>query len=310
ERAYTNEAGISADMEYSETDAENSDGFNAEAAEEKENNTADIVRKEMLVYSCNMTVDVLDFDSAVSSFRESLDTYDAFVETENYSDNGSSGRWQYSDEIRWKTYTATVRVPSEKYSEFCDTASSLGDLRSRNASVQNLSSEYYDISTTLEIYETREKRYKELLSNTNDESRAMSVEKQLADIQIEIAKLKTRMKDINTDVAYSYVNISLNEVREYSEEPVRTDTFFQRLSNTISKASSSFLSTMEKILFALIYILPHALVIVLVLFVIAKIVKSIKRFHTRRTDNSTGKSNNHSDSDSKEETNIQDKTDK
>ena len=44
ERAYTNEAGISADMEYSETDAENSDGFNAEAAEEKENNTADIVR--------------------------------------------------------------------------------------------------------------------------------------------------------------------------------------------------------------------------------------------------------------------------
>ena len=264
----------------------------------------------MLVYSCNMTVDVLDFDSAVSSFRESLDTYDAFVETENYSDNGSSGRWQYSDEIRWKTYTATVRVPSEKYSEFCDTASSLGDLRSRNASVQNLSSEYYDISTTLEIYETREKRYKELLSNTNDESRAMSVEKQLADIQIEIAKLKTRMKDINTDVAYSYVNISLNEVREYSEEPVRTDTFFQRLSNTISKASSSFLSTMEKILFALIYILPHALVIVLVLFVIAKIVKSIKRFHTRRTDNSTGKSNNHSDSDSKEETNIQDKTDK
>lgn len=310
DRAYTNEAGISADMEYSETDAENSDGFNAEAAEEKENNTADIVRKEMLVYSCNMAVDVLDFDSAVSSFRESLETYGAFVETENYSDGGSSGRWQYSDEIRWKTYTATVRVPSEKYSEFCDTASALGDLRSRNANVQNLSNEYYDISTTLEIYEAREKRYKELLASTKDDSRAMSVEKQLSDIQIEIAKLKTRMKDINTDVAYSYVNISLNEVREYSEEPVKTDTFFQRLSNTVSKATSSFLSTMEKILFALIYIFPHALVIALAVFVITKIVKAIKKFRTRSTSYSTSEPDTHSVSDSKEETHTQDKTDK
>lgn len=251
---------------------------------DKKNNTAEeVVKKEMLVYTCNMTVDVLDFNSAINAFRSSLDEYGAFVENENYSDGGSGGRWQYSNAEKWQTYTATVRVPSEVYDDFCSSTSDLGDLRSKNAKVDNLSAEYYDLSTTLEIYEAKEKRYLDLLDEIKDEQYAISIEEQLTDIQIQISRLKTRMKDIRTDVAYSYVYVTINEVKEYHAEPVKTDTFFQRLKNTVANATEGFLDFMEGLLFVMIYVFPYAAIIALIVFIIVKLCKlSIKRSKAKK----------------------------
>lgn len=238
--------------------------------------TADTIKKEMLVYSCNMTVDVLNFDEAVDSFKESLDSYGGFVENESYSDGGSDSRYYYADEEKWQTYSATVRIPSADYDEFCDYTASLGDLRSKNASVENVSSEYYDLNTTLEIYEAKEERYIELLADITDNEYAVSVEKELTELQVQIAQIKTRMNDIRTDVAYSYVYININEVREYTPEPIKKDTFFQRLSNTLSEAGTGFLSFLEGLLFVLIYLFPYLVLIGIVIAIITVIHKKSK----------------------------------
>lgn len=267
--------------EYSDSEENYEDDTENKAdlqnSDKKDNTSEDIIKKEMLVYSCNMTIDVLDFDDYISSLRNNINTYSAFVENENYSDGGYSSRWQYSDSEKWQSYTATIRVPSSNYDSFCDTVSQLGDLRSKNASVQNMSREYYDLSATLDIYEAKEMRYMELLSTIKDKQYAISVEKELTEIQIEISKIKTRMNDIQTDVAYSYVYITVNEVKEYTEEPVKTDTFFQRLSNTVSDAASSFLNIMEKLLFIFIYLFPHLIIIGLIVFIISRICKTVKK---------------------------------
>lgn len=270
-----NSIGTNYNDSYSDTE-ESAEAENSNAS--SENNTSDsVIRKEMLVYSCNMTVDVLDFDTAVNSFKDSLNTYGAFIENENYSDGGANSKYIYPDSEKWQSYVATVRVPSKDYEVFCDNAAALGDLRSKNASVQNLSREYYDLSATLEIYEAKEQRYMDLLSDITDENYAITVEKELTEIQIEISKIRTRMNDISTDVAYSYVYITINEVREYAEEPVKTDTFMQRLGKTISDSTSSFLGFMEDVLFLFIFLFPHLIIIGIIVFIIVKISKASKK---------------------------------
>lgn len=243
--------------------------------------SADTIKKEMLVYSCNMTVDVLNFDEAVDSFKEDLDSCGGFVENESYSDGGSDSRYYYADEEKWQTYYATVRIPSADYDEFCDRAASLGDLRSKNASVENVSSEYYDLNTTLEIYEAKEQRYIDLLADITDDEYAVSVEKELTELQVQIAQIKTRMNRIRTDVAYSYVYITINEVREYSPEPVKKDTFFRRLSNTVSDAASGFLTFLEELLFVIIYLLPY---LILLGIIIAIIIAIRRKTRARRAE--------------------------
>lgn len=265
------------DSDYSYSDEVENGDASSNSSGDEDGLTADRIKKEMLVYSCDMSVDVLDFDTAVSKFKESLDSYGGFVENENYNDGGSGSRWYSEDDEKWQTYSATVRVPSTDYDAFCAAAAELGDLRSKNASVQNVSSEYYDLSTTLEIYEAKEQRYIALLADITDDEYAVSVEKELTELQIEIAKIKTRMNDISTDVAYSFVNISINEVKQYTPEPVQKDTFGQRLKNTISSTASNFVKFLEVLLFIIIALLPYIILIGIIVFVIILIRKSIKK---------------------------------
>ena len=259
------------DRSYS-VNAEESEASSSGAAEEN-GVTSEAISKEMLVYSCNMSVDVLNFDEAIGKFKDSIDSYGGFVETENFSDGGGTSRWYIENEERWKAYSATVRIPSAQYDSFCTAASELGDLRSKNASVQNVSAEYSDLSTTLEIYEAKEDRYIALLSSITDEEYAITVERELTDLQIEIAKIKTRMNEIRTDVAYSFVNITINEVKEYTAEPVQKDTFGQRLKITISDTAENFLYFLEEMLFFIIAVFPYLILIGIVVIIVVSIRK-------------------------------------
>lgn len=258
-------------------DEEVADGNPAESDSSDSTLDANAIEKEMLVYTCNMKVDVLDFDNAVSVFKKQLDECGGFVENESYSDGGSTGRWYYENEDKWHTYSATVRVPSSEYESFCNGTAALGDLRSRNASVDNVSTEYNDLSTTLEIYEAKEKRYISLLADITEDEYAVSVERELTELQVDIAKIKSRMNKIKTDVAYSYVNITISEVKEYVEEPVRNDTFIQRLGNTISDTAKGFVNFLEALLLFIISVLPYLVFIGIIVVPIIIFIKKRKR---------------------------------
>ena len=243
--------------------------------------TADEIDREMLVYSCSMSIDTLDFTSTINSFKVLLDQYGGFVEFENYDDGGSYGRWYSAESEKWQSYSATVRVPSRNYEAFCNSTGNLGDLRSRNASVQNLSSEYNDLSVSLEIYEAKEERYIALLAGITEDEYAIAVERELMDLQVQIATIKSRMNKINTDVSYSYVYITINEVKEYVSEPVKTDTFFDRLLNTLSDTGRGFVEFLETLLFSIIRLLPYLILIALLFLVILFLTR--KRRARRRS---------------------------
>jgi len=253
-------------------DAENSD---SSAAMSYKQSVPKLIDTKMLVYSCDMSIDVLDFDKSLDSIHQLIEKYNGFIESEVYSDGGDSSKWLYTEDEKWKSLSAVIRVPSVQYDNFCTDIEAVGDLRRKNATVDNLSTEYSDLKTTLAIYEAKEKRYLELLEGIKNEADAIKYENELTDIQVQIGVLKTRMNTIENDVAYSYVNLSVNEVREYTDKPVvkKTDTFGQRLKNTASETWDTFLEFLENLLFVIIRVLPYLLLIGIAAFIIAKLVK-------------------------------------
>ena len=271
-----------ASYDYDMSDMEEPMSPKASGSDDEATLSADSIQREMLVYSCYMTVDTLDFDASLNSFKSSLDMYGGFVETENFSDGGGGGRWYSENEQKWKSYSATVRIPSKNYDAFCNSAGELGDLRSKTSNVENLSQEYSDLSTSLEIYEAKEQRYIALLAEITEDEYAVEIERELTEIQIKIANIKTRMNRISTDVAYSYVYFTLNEVKEYVSEPVKTDTFLDRLGYTLSDAGETFLDFLEGLLFFLIYTVPYLVLIGIVAFAVILIVKKIKKRKVNR----------------------------
>ncbi len=264
------EADSASDSEAdSETDLKTAENTNASSD----------MNTEMLVYTCTLSVDTLDYDQSVATFKTMLSAAGGFIESENYSDGRSSTSYYIEDYEKEKLYRATVRIPHDKYDDFLNGADQLGDVRSKTANVQNVGQEYSDLNTSLQIYEAKEKRYINMLSTITDDEQAFRVEKELTELQVKIASIKTRMNEIHEDVAYSTIEAQIREVKKYEQErmPEKTDTFPQRLKNTLKDTWKYFLIFMEGLLFFVIRIFPYALIASAILLIILRYRKKRKR---------------------------------
>ena len=215
-------AGNSAEYEASEKgDSVSSEsGIGNNAPEPIKGNTNSAIKKEMLVYRGDLCIDTLEFDNSVRDFKTIVEQKGGFVESESYSDSSStSGYYAVEERKKHNLYTATVRVPSAEYDAIMNASTTLGDVRSRYSNATNVTQQYSTYKSQLEIYEAEYERYLTLLENATEDEYALMIENELFDIQIQIAELKSGITNIENDVAYSYIDITIKEVQEYVEEP-------------------------------------------------------------------------------------------
>lgn len=259
-------------------------GKKTEKAEETAAKPQPEINTEMLIYTCTLKIDTLDYETSVNTFRQMLNNAGGFVEKEKYSDGLSSQEYYIEDSEKTKSYNATVRVPQNQYETFLSGAGQLGDVRSKESNVENVNQEYTDLGTSLGIYEAKEKRYIKMLADITDDKHAISIEKELTELQIKIAQIKTRMNEIKTDVNYSTIKLTIREVSKYEETPEKTDTFMQRLGATIKDTFKTFLLFMETLLFFIIRISPYALIILLILLLVLFLQKRNKMKSSKEED--------------------------
>ena len=274
EEAYTDD--------YAYDEAENEEEPSASSGIDIEESTPNVTARqistEKLIYTCNLSIDTLDFDETLKTLAGLIEKNEGFIETEEYTDGNSYDTYSYyyiEDDSKHNHYTATIRIPSDKYKTFLNDAESLGDIRSKNANVENVSQEYSDLNVSLEIYEAAYDRYMKLLEEATDEDYALELQQKITDTQIEIAKIKTRLNKIDTDVSYSFVNISIREVTKYDEKPLPKDTFGQRLISEIKDTAEGFLDFLEGLLFLIIHLIPYLVLIAVIVFIIRKILKKM-----------------------------------
>ena len=110
--------------------------------------------------------------------------------------------------------------------------------------------------------------------NVND---MLSISDRLTGVETRLNILRSRLDNIDTDVAYSTVNIYLYEVVEYTDpgQMRRNRTFFDRLMNTISDSWSGLLDFLEGTLFFIIRFAPIAAVIRLMVWLVRKLFDKI-----------------------------------
>lgn len=240
------------------------------------------LNQEKLVYTCSMSVDVLDFDGSVSALEEKIKQYGGFVESESISDNRRKDLYLDLETPVWHTLESTIRIPSKSYELFCKEVADLGYLRNKDAMVDNLSQEYSDLTTDLKIYEAKEARYLERLSSAKDDATAIAIENTLTSLQIEIARIKSRMNQIQTDVAYSYVYLTVNEVKEFiTEEPAEEPEFIERLTEVLKDSGHTFLNFLEALLYILIYTLPYLILLAGFILVVVAVFRFMKAHKLR-----------------------------
>lgn len=227
------------------------------------------IKQEMLVYRGELNIDTLDYAASVNAFKMLISEKGGFIETESYTDNFSnSGYYAVDASDKRNLYSATVRVPSKEYDAVMNSATDLGDVRSRYSNASNVTQQYGTYQSQLEIYQAEYDRYLELLKNATEDEYALMIENELFDIQLQIATLKSSISNIENDVAYSYIDITIKEVSEYEERIEVRDTFFERFKRTCKNSWRGFLDVLEEFLFWIImniyWIVAIAVIVIIV----------------------------------------------
>lgn len=258
--------------------------------------------EEKLVYHCDMEIETLEYADTLQAVKDTIEKYDGIIQSENETD--SSYGWYYED-YRKTNGTLNnylqVRVPSGNYQSFIEELNGVGKVISRSTSIENISQKYYDTAVEIEALELQEKNLLAMMERCETIEDMIAVQDRLTEVQYQLNLLKTDLHYMDVDVAYSYVNIQIEEVMEYrSDTPVKTNTFFDRFKNTLVDTWEGFLDFLEGLLFLVIHLIPYILLGILLWFVFRK---PIGRWREKRREKKERKQAERNQKKEKEHTN-------
>ena len=251
---------------------------NEAPASASEGNTATSLAKidaDKLVYRCNLTFETTEYDASIQRLQSLIRQYGGFLEYENVSENGPYGK----DGRSLYSYNATIRIPSASYNDFINNTGDIGDLKNKNHNVENLSAEYTDLSAQLEVLETKHASYLEMMKEAkklDDMESLLMVDDRITQVEIEINRIKSRMNSINNDVAYSYITVRIDEVKEYEEAPA--ESFGDRVSRGLRDGWEDFVEGLKDFVVNVSENLPRIIIAIVIIvlcyiFIIRKLLR-------------------------------------
>ena len=239
--------------------------------------------EEKLVYTCSMTMQTLTYKETVANIRAKIKEAGGIIESEE--ENNSDTYWYETGSRRssgkMRLYL-TVRIPTPKYESFLASLEGEGNIMNKSSSVENISRQYRDTQAIIRNLETQEERLQQMMDRAETIEEMIQVESRLTEVQTQLDQHRTRLASYDTDVALSTVNLTVEEVARYSDDPPKTDTFADRLQEAIAGSISNFLTLCEKLLFAAIYLLPVMLLVLVIFLIVWGIHRAYRKKHPKK----------------------------
>ena len=188
---------------------ESAQGFSSNADAPDEN-------PEKIIYSSDVTVETTDFETSISALAALVEEYDGWIQSSsvNGADYYSSARGYNAN----RSAHYTLRIPSSKFSQLMGSLSTLGNVPYSHTYTENVTSQYYDVQARLTAYTTQEARLLEMMELAETVSDVIIIEEKLTELRYEIESLQSSLNNWDRRVSYSTVNVSIEEVREYTPE--------------------------------------------------------------------------------------------
>lgn len=252
-----------APMENYKEEAEFENG----AFEEYTSTTADSNLKDAkMVYTANMDLQTLSFDKADADISALVEEMGGYFEQRSIS-NRSSG-------YRFAEYT--VRVPAEKFNDFCSQMGTLCHLVYKNESADNITESYYDTQSRLVTAQTKLERLQELLRRAESMEDIITIESAISETEWTIENLTGTLRTYDSLVGCSTVYMSLSEVYELAGQGQAPVTFGDRLGESFLDGLKSIGRTAQNFAVWLAYSWFWLLVIAVIVIVVIRTIRRRK----------------------------------
>lgn len=180
-----------------------------------------------IIYYGSFQIRTKNFDTDYDNLLATLKALGGYIQD---SSMYGSKPVEWNDSGRYATLT--LRVPSEKFSEFTSMLGDFGETISRSINGKDVSLDYFDTETKLKTLRTRETRLLELLDQAATLEDIIELENALSDVSYEIQMLETNLRDYDSLIDYSTVTVELEEVNQMEVVTPPDESIGSRISNT------------------------------------------------------------------------------
>lgn len=162
--------------------------------------------EQKLIKTVSLSMQTREFDTLLENIQTKTAECGGYVESSDVSGLSyyNTGGYRYA----WMT----LRIPAERLDEFITIVSGLGNVTSKNESVQDVTLQYVDVESHIEALETEQTRLLELMEQAESMEDIIQIESRLSEIRYELQSYESRLRTYDNQVNYSTVSISIDEV--------------------------------------------------------------------------------------------------
>lgn len=203
---------------------DNGGGFAVEAPapepreEESVSGSADKadINPDKIIYSASATVETTDFEGTLAGVDQLVKAHGGFIESSSINGSNFYNKSRGYSSTRSAYYT--IRIPSAEFSTVMNSLSTLGNVPYSNTYTDNISGQYYDTQSRLNAYKTQEQSLLRLMEKAESVDDIIAIEEKLTEIRYSIESLQTTLNRWDRQVNYSTIDLSVNEVQEYTPQ--------------------------------------------------------------------------------------------
>jgi hypothetical protein len=204
--------------------------------------------------SANMNSEVPKgtFASAESKLKNVISSSGSFLLNQNVytSDAGNDA---------YKSGTYYIKVDASKYDAVIAQLKDVGDIKSFQESATDITGQYVNTKLDLEAEKTRLERYKQMYDQATIISDKIALSDKMFDQERTISYLEDSMNNVNQQVSYSSISVSLNEKRS-----TYADVAFVKFSNLVKTCVGSI----NALFYIIVVLLPFAVVALLIWLIV------------------------------------------
>ena len=243
------------------------------------------VAQEKLVYTGSISIETLGYEETLKNMRELIQKYDGIVESEEEYDNANN--WYSTDYQKTrgtKNINLTVRIPTKDFSNFLNSMEGTGKVLNRSTYVENITRQYLSVSTDIESYQIQQRRLLEMMETAQTVEDMITIESRLSEVERQLRQSEIELANMNTDIEYSTVYVTIREVMEYTpdETGIVISNFWNRLVLMFKYSWKYFIYLVQQVILFLVRIFPFVVVFVPIFFVLRwiyhKIPEDVKQF--------------------------------
>lgn len=222
-----------------------------------------------IIYNATLWLETKQYDQASADLLEAASQAGAYVQSSETSGSAERGD---------RSVYYTLRVPAEHYSEFLNAAGQAANLTRRSESTQDVTAEYVDLEARLASLEQQRQRLDELAAKAENLEDLLAIENQRTQVQYEIESYTGQMNVLKDQIAYSTVEVYLDEVTELTPQ---SPSFASRVGSAFRGSWNGFVAVVQELVIGLIYLLPFLVVAAVVIVVVVFLARRAAKKHPR-----------------------------